>query len=133
MFEERSEGNWFLIMASWGIDADEKAKERFYDVYDYLRLLAPPEKIPKVMQGIKRDSVPGEDDLLMDIVPGSLKSLNLIGRRKFVIVCKIKPSGGNRLLQTLSKKISFGAPISVEIFPATDVHDLIGIMPPETK
>lgn len=120
-----TEGNWFLIMCTWDIDADEIAVQRFYDLYDYLKVLAPPEEVrQEALAGLPRD------DPRLTLVPDSLKSLNLIGRRTFVIVCQIISEKSNRLLQELSKKISLGAPINVEIFPATFVHDLIDVLPP---
>jgi hypothetical protein len=118
------EGNWFLIMCSWEMGADDVAVQRFHDVYDYLNILAPPEEARKVRLAELRSNAP--NDPRLTLVPESLKSLNLIGRRKFVIICQ---TTSNRVLQALSRMISLGAPISVDIFPATYVHDLKDILP----
>jgi len=129
-----SEGNWFLIMASWEMGADAEAIQRFYDVYHYLLPLAPSDAIPgEIRDRIKEDPILDPDDPRSSLVPTSLKSLNLIGRRKFVIIGQTTSNNSNRVLQALSRKISLGAPINVEIFPATYVHDLIGILSPEKK
>jgi len=121
-----SEGSWFLIMASWEIGADDKAVQRFHEVYEYLLPLAPtddPELRQKALAALPKD------DPRSTLVADSLKSLNLIGRRKFVIICQILNDKSNKWLQKLSKMISLGAHINVEIFPATYVHDLEAILP----
>lgn len=119
-----TEGNWFLIMCTWEMGADDIAVQRFHDLYDYLRILAPPDDVrQKALDALPRD------DPRLTLVPDSLKSLNLIGRRTFVIVCQIISEKSNKLLQELSKRMSLGAPISVEIFPATFVHDLLDVLP----
>jgi len=121
-----SEGSWFLIMASWEIGADDKAVQRFHEVYEYLLPLAPtddPELRQKALAALPKD------DPRSTLVADSLKSLNLIGRRKFVIICQIISPNCNKLLQTLSRMIILDAPINVEIFPATFVHDLNAILP----
>jgi hypothetical protein len=134
MSEKPTEGNWFLIMVSWEAGADAEAIQRFYDVYDYLLPLAPANVIPEeIRDRVKADPIQSPDDPRLGLVPASLKSLNLIGRRKFVIIGQTTSNNSNRVLQALSRKISLGAPISVEIFPATNVHDLIGILPPEKQ
>jgi len=122
-----SDGSWFLITCSWEIGADDEAVKRFHEVYKYLRILAPPDNVrQKALAELARKN---PQDPRLQIVPESLKSLNLIGRRKFVIVCQIISSHCNKVLQELSRMISLGAPISVEIFPATYVHDLEAILP----
>jgi hypothetical protein len=104
--------------------ADEEAVKRFYEVYKYLRILAPPDDVrQKALAALPKD------DPRLTLVADSLKSLNLIGRRKFVIVCQIISPNCNKVLQELSKMISLYAPINVEIFPATYVHDLEAILP----
>jgi hypothetical protein len=122
-----SKGNWFLIECSWQMGADAEAIQRFREVYKYLLPLASTDD-PKVRQ-VAIERAAKEDPLLLNVVPDSLKSLNLIGRRKFVIICQILNDKSNKWLQKLSKMISLEAPISVEIFPATYVHDLEAILP----
>jgi hypothetical protein len=121
-----SEGNWFLIMCSWEMGADDEAIQRFHEVYKYLIPLAPTDD-PEVRQQALA-ALP-KDDPRLTLVPDSLKSLNLIGRRKFVIICQIISPNCNKFLQKLSRMISLRASISVEIFPATFVHDLKAILP----
>jgi len=106
-------------MAGWEMGADDVAVQRFHDVYEYLNVLAP-ERREKAIAGLDRD------DPRLELVPESLKALNLIGRRKFVIICQ---AASNRILQVLSRIISLGAPIKVDIFPATYVHDLKDMLP----
>ena len=127
MERESSKGNWFLIECSWQMGADDEAVKRFRDVYTYLLPLTPTEKPEERKAAIERAAK--EDPLLLNVVPDSLKSLNLIGRRKFVIICQIISPNCNKLLQTLSRMIILDAPINVEIFPATFVHDLNAILP----
>jgi hypothetical protein len=137
MVEKReipTEGNWYLIMVSWEAEADKDAVKRFHQVYKYLNIRAP--RIDAMEREIRKKEYNGfyEEDLIMagdpvdDIVEGTLMPLNLIGRRKFVIILQTPSS---RVLQRLSKMISLYVNINVEIFPATHVHDLIGIMPPK--
>ncbi|MGA2466636.1 MAG: hypothetical protein ABSH06_20090 [Thermodesulfobacteriota bacterium] len=130
MQTKSSDGSWFLIMCSWEMGADDVAQKRFRDVYGYLLPLAPPyiiDAIPEyIMKQVPVDPIiKGSNDPRLDLVPESLKSLNLIGRRRFVIICQIISNNCNRVLLALSRKISLDAPISVEIFPATYVHDLL--------
>jgi hypothetical protein len=125
-----SEGNWYLIMCSWETGADDEAVQRFHHLYTYFSILTPT-KDPKVREdALAKLKSHDPHDPRLTLVPESLKSLNLIGRRKFVIICQITSENCNRELQTLSREISLGAPVSVEIFPATYVHDLIGVLPP---
>ena len=127
-----SEGNWFLIMVSWEENAVSEAIERFYAVYRYLFALGPPDAISAEMkEKIKPIPLGGDEDPRNDIVKESLKPLNLTGERKFVIILQIRPGKSNRVLQELSARITLNAPITVKIFPATYVHDLIGILPLE--
>ena len=124
MEEQRKQYNWFLIMSSWEKGADDEAVKRFHDVYKYLKVLAPPDDVrQKTLAQLARKN---PEDPRLTLVPESLKALNLIGRRKFVIICQ---TTSNRVLQELSKMISLGASISVEIFPATYVYDLEAILP----
>ncbi len=126
--------NWFLIMVSWEMGADEVAVSRFHQVYMYLNVRAPGMDEDKrkrreaedAYNECYKDDPIVTDDPVYDIVVGSLKPFNLIGRRKFVIICQT-PS--NRVLQRLSKMISLKAPINVEIFPATYVTELRDILP----
>jgi len=124
MLVDSSKGNWFLIMCSWQMGADDEAIQRFHDVYNYLKILAPPVEVRQ--EALAKLA---KDDPRLYLVPDSLKSLNLIGRRQFVIICQTLSENCNRLLQELSRMISLQAKISVEIFPATYVHDLISILP----
>ena len=129
MLANSKDGSWFMIMVSWEMGADGEAVQRFHQVYKYLNLRAPGmdenEDKRKEAEKVYNESYPKdplvEDDPVYDIVQGSLKPLNLIGRRKLVIICQT-PS--NRVLQRLSKMISLNAHISVEIFPATYVTEL---------
>ena len=123
MLGRPSEVDWFVVVSSWEAGADDAAVQRFHDVYKYLNVLAP-ERREKALAGLERH------DPRLDIVPESLRALNLIGRRKFMIICQARST---RVLQELSKKISLGAPINVEIFPATNVHDLEALLPNENR
>lgn len=109
-----SDGNWFLIMTSWEIGADEVAIERFHKVYEYLMPLMKDDWRKEMMEIDQQDA-------RLAFTSGTVKALNLIGRRTFIIIGQTR---SNRVLQLLSRMISLKAPISVEIFPATDVHDL---------
>lgn len=113
--------NWFVIMCSWELGADDEAVKRFNKLYEYLDVLRDTEWL-KAAQGSK--------DLRLDLNSESILALNLIGRRKFLIICQAR---SNRVMQELSKMISLRAPIKVEIFPATNVHDLYNILKPEKQ
>ena len=137
MVEKReipTEGNWFLIMVSWEAEADKDAVERFHQVYKYLNIRAPGidpaerDRRKKEYNGSYGEDLIVAGDPVDDIVEGTLMPLNLIGRRTFVIILQTPSS---KVLQRLSKMISLYVNINVEIFPATHVHDLIGIMAPE--
>jgi hypothetical protein len=125
--------NWFMIMVSWDMGADSEAVQRFIKVYMYLNVRAPgmdehkdrQEAAVKAYNDAYKDDPIVEDDPVYDIVHGTLKPFNLIGRRRFVILFQT-PS--NRVLQRLSKMISLYAPINVEIFPATYVTELRDIL-----
>ena len=123
MLGRPSEVDWFVIVSSWEAGADDAAVQRFHDVYQYLNVLAPDYR-EKALAGLDKN------DPRRDIVPETLRALNLIGRRKFMIICQTR---SNRVLQELSKKISLGAPVNVEIFPATNVHDLEALLPNEKR
>ena len=122
-----NDGSWFMIMVSWEMGADGEAVQRFHQVYMYLNIRAPNIGKDEQMkrQAEYNESYPNdpvrEDDPVYDIVEGSLKPLNLIGRRRFVIIFQTK---SNKVLQRLSKMISLLAHITVEIFPATYVTEL---------
>jgi len=104
------EGNWFLIMCSWDWNADKDALEKFQWVYTYLNLYNTPAEWKKVHKDDPRRA--------MDF--RSLKALNLIGQRKFVIIIQ---TSSNNVLQKISSEITLGTAIKVEIFPATYVHE----------
>ena len=106
------DGNWFMIMCSWEQGADAEAVEKFEDVYKNYLL--------KLTESDWQSTI-SADDPRLDLNSESIKALNLIGRRTFVIICQ---AASNRVLQELSRNISLKAPVSVKIFPATDVHDL---------
>ena len=97
--------SWFMLTASWEPDADSKALNVFGNVYKMLKDFGTTSQKPE----------------LQDLDPDSLKALNLIGRRKFVIIGQTQ---SNIPLQYLSREISLQQPVKVEIFPATYVHDL---------
>jgi hypothetical protein len=138
------QNSWFLIMVSWEPGGDGEAVKRFHQVYMYLNIRAPfntddDEKKSAIQQGRKEEyeqylkdnelalETLDENDPVYDIVEDSIKALNLIGRRKFVIIFQTK---SNRVLQRLSKIISLGTEISVEIFPATYVTELKELLHP---
>jgi hypothetical protein len=108
--------SWFLMMFSWEPGADVEAEERFIKAYKYLDELSADDWRDKL----------DTDDPRLDLDSESLRALNLIGRRKFVVIGQ---STSNRVLQELALKVGLGAPIKVEVFPATFVHDLYKIMP----
>jgi hypothetical protein len=127
------EYHWFMIMVSWDIGADSEAVQRFAKVYLYLNVRAPymddhkdeqAAAVKTYNEAYKDDPIVG-DDPIHEIVSGTLKPFNLIGRRRFVILLQ---TSSNRVLQRLSKMISLYAPIRVEIFPATYVTELKDIL-----
>ena len=108
--------SWFLITCSWEPGADVEAEDRFIKTYKYLDELS--------TDGW-RDKL-DTDDPRLDLDSESLRAFNLIGRRQFVVIGQTR---SNRVLQELAIKIGLGAPIRVDVFPATLVHDLYNIMP----
>ena len=111
--------SWFLIQCSGEPDADGDAVKKFGAVYDYLQILTDDKKLAE----FKNDN---PDDPLCDLDPDSFKALNLIGRRQFVLIGQ---ASSNRLQQKLALDIGLGTHISVEVLPATFVHDLRGVLP----
>ena len=107
--------NWFLIMCSWDWGTDKVALERFVEVFRYLN---------------KRDKQAWEkviadpDDPRHALDFDSLKALNLIGQRKFVIIGR---TTSNRVLQELSSMITLETAIRVDVFPATYVREFAEI------
>jgi hypothetical protein len=121
--EKQNEGSWFLIMVSWEAEADAIAQERFEQVLNDLRIfkcedLTNPDDVAARDKNL---TILTKDDYRSEIVPNSLKALNLIGRRKFVIILQTK---SNNVLLALSKMISWAGPVSVEIFPASYVFEV---------
>jgi len=112
MMEEIKQYNWFLIMCSWDWDADKMALERFQWVYNYLNAYNNAEEWKKITADAN------DPRNAMDFE--SLKALNLIGQRKFVIIGR---TTSNKVLQRISSEITLGTPIRVDIFPATYVHE----------
>ena len=113
-WEKPKEGSWFLIMVSWEAGADAAAQKRFKEVFKYLKIFKSED--PKARDKESKNLAKNHPaDPRLEIVPDSLKALNLIGRRKFVIIFQTK---SNKVLLELSKMISWSRPISVEIFPA---------------
>ena len=128
--------SWYLIMVSWEMDDEIRAIHKFKNLYRYLSPLTPTDV--KIDQKVKDWVGPipelgGDDDPRRDIVDGSLKPLNLNGSRKFVIIFKIKPDRSHRIVTEISARISLNAPIKVEIFPATYVHDLVRVLAENTS
>lgn len=112
-------GSWFLIQCSWEPDADGDAVQKFGAVYDYLNLLTDDQKLAEFKNK-------NPDDPIFDLDPDSFKALNLIGRRQFVLIGQ---ATSNRLQQKLALDIGLGTHISVEVLPATYVHDLRTVLP----
>ena len=112
--------SWFLILCSWEPEEDDAAVKKFGAVYDYLQPLTDEKKLA----GFKKDN---PDDPLCDLDPDSFKALNLIGRRQFVLIGQ---ATSNRLQQKLALDIGLGTRISVEVLPATFVHDLRTVLLP---
>jgi 3-dehydroquinate dehydratase len=101
---EERQYNWFLIMCSWGENADKDALEKFQWVYRYF------------------NAYDGRDanDLRNAMDFASLKALDLIGQRKFVIIGR---TTSNRVLQKISANVTLETAIRVDVFPATYVHE----------
>jgi hypothetical protein len=124
MWVKPTEGSWFLIMVSWEAGADAAAQERFKEVFEYLNIFKSED--PKARdEKLKELEKKHPADPRLEVVPDSLKALNLIGRRKFVIIFQTK---SNKVLLALSKMISWSGPISVEIFPASYVFEVERIL-----
>jgi len=115
--------SWFLIMCRWEPDANGDAIQKFDEVYQYLNLLTDDKKLEKF-------EAENPDDPLFELDSDSLKALNLIGRRKFVIIGQAK---SNKLLQKLALMVGLDTHIKVEVFPATLVHDLFTNMIMQSK
>jgi hypothetical protein len=96
-------------MVSWDWEADKDALEKFDWVYRYIT---------------KGSGDPLADHAREALDFGKLWALNLIGKRKFVIVGRTR---SNNVLQVISSKITLGTAIRVEVFPATYVHDFKGV------
>lgn len=111
--------SWFMIICSWEPEADSDAVKKFGAVYQYLQLLMDDQLLAEF-----ENKKP--DDPIFDLDPDSFKALNLIGRRQFVLIGQAK---SNRLQQKLALDIGLGTRISVEVLPATYVHDLQGVLP----
>ena len=110
--------SWFLVLCSWEPGDDDEAVKRFGAVYDYLLPLTD----VKLLEEFKKNN---PNDPLCDLDPDSFKALNLIGRRQFVMVGQAK---SNRLQQKLALDIGLRTGVSVEVLPATLVHDLRGVL-----
>ena len=116
MMEEIKQYNWFLIMCSWDWNADKGALERFQWVYNYLNAYNNEEERKK----ITADANDPRNALDFE----SLKALNLIGQRKFVIIGR---TTSNKVLQEISSNITLETAIRVDVFPATYVHEFARI------
>ena len=101
---EEKQYNWFLIMCSWDGNADKDALEKFQWVYHYFNAYD------------SRDA----NDLRNAMDFASLKALDLIGQRKFVIIGR---TTSNRVLQKISSNVTLETAIRVDVFPATYVHE----------
>jgi hypothetical protein len=126
-WEKPTEGSWFLIMVSWETGADKEAQEKFLEVLQYLKIFENLENRDTKLENLFKED---PADARLKVVPESLKALNLIGRRKFVIIFQTK---SNKVLLELSKMISWGGHISAEIFPASYVFEVERILFPEPK
>jgi len=110
--------SWFLILCSWEPEEDDAAVKKFGAVYNYLEPLTD----VKMLTEFKNNN---PNDPLCDLDPDSFKALNLIGRRQFVMIGQAK---SNRLQQKLALDIGLNTRVSVEVLPATFVHDLRGVL-----
>jgi hypothetical protein len=111
MMEEQKQYNWFLIMCSWDWNADADALKKFQWVYRYLNVYNDKDEWQKLVNN------PNDPRNAMDF--GSLRALNLIGKRIFVIIGR---TTSNNVLQEISSNITLETAIRVELFPATYVH-----------
>lgn len=114
--EEGKDYNWFVIMCSWDWNADEHALKRFQWVYHYFNAYNVPDEWKKVLAD------PNDARNAIDFE--SLKALNLIGQREFVIIGR---TSSNRVLQEISSNITLNTAIRVDVFPATYVHEFAKI------
>jgi len=105
--------SWFLIMCSWEPENDEEAIGKFGEVYKYL-----------IGSQTKEWDDLDVNDPRKAIDPDSLKALNLIGKRKFVIIGR---SMNNEVLQKLSSMITLKKHIKVDVYAATDVTEFRNI------
>jgi hypothetical protein len=112
------EYSWFLIQCRWDWDRDDKAMDKFGEVFDYLSAFKDP--------NLDLEKCFPDDDPRRALEPGSLKALNLIGKRNFVIIGRTK---NNEPLQKLSAMITLTTGIMVDVYPATDVMEFKGIKP----
>ncbi len=111
VMDEEKYYNWFMIMCSWDWDADADALKRFQWVYRYLNVYNHKEEWEKVVAN------PDDPRNAMDFE--SLKGLNLIGQRKFVIIGR---TTSNKVLQEISSNITLETAIRVDVFPAIYAH-----------
>ena len=111
--------SWFMIVCSWEPEEDDAAVQKFEAVYDYLQ----PLNDYKTLEELESNH---PDDPILDLDPDSFKAINLIGRRQFVMIGQAK---SNRLQQKLALDIGLKTRISVEVIPATFVHDLRTVLP----
>ncbi len=119
--------NWFVILCSWELEAEDEAVERFNDVYEYLNIL----RNARWLDEQEKLELGGKDtDTRYALDRDSLKALNLIGRRKFVFVFQSK---SHKILLELSKRIGLNSPIKVEVLPAVHVHDVYGALKPKEE
>ena len=112
MMEEQKQYNWFLIMVSWDWNADQDAIKKFQWVYNYLNAYNVKEQWKKISAN------PNDPRNALDF--DSLKALNLIGQRKFVIIGQ---TTSNKVLQEISSNVTLETAIRVDVFPATYVHE----------
>jgi hypothetical protein len=112
MMEEQKQYNWFLIMCSWDWNADQDAIKKFQWVYNYLNAYNVKEQWKRISANV--------DDFRNALDFDSLKGLNLIGQRKFVIIGR---TTSNKVLQEISSNVTLGTAIRVDVFPATYVHE----------
>jgi len=109
---QESDYNWFLIMCTWDRDADKDAIDKFQWVYNYLNA----RNVPEQWKTISANANDFRNALDFD----SLKALNLIGQRKFVIIGRTL---SNNVLQVISSNVTLETSIRVDVFPATYVHE----------
>ncbi|MEJ2588092.1 MAG: hypothetical protein P8165_11060 [Deltaproteobacteria bacterium] len=113
--------NWYVIVCSWELEDEEEAISRFNNFYLYLNKLRDEEWVSD-----KRNS----EDIRLNLDSESLLALNLIGRRKFLIICQSK---SHKILLEMSKMIGLRSPVKVEVLPAIHVHDVYGALNPNEQ